>query len=215
MNSPAIITDPTLIFTVVLAMILSVPLLFRRLRIPPIIGLILAGILVGPYGFNLLARDSSFELFGQVGIYYIMFLAGLELEMGSVEKYGRDGFRFGFLTFSIPFVLGLATSVWLLHYGLSTSLLLACIYASHTLVTYPIVGRYGLGRHRAVVVSVVATAFALFAALLVLAIVVGGRNPDMTWVSWLFFAVRCGLYVGFVVFFFPRICRKFLRQYQD
>ena len=215
MNTSALITDPTWIFSVVMGIILVVPLLFRRLRIPPVIGLILAGILVGPYGFNLLAHDSSFKLFGQVGIYYIMFLAGLELEMGSVEHYGQAGFRFGVLTFAIPFLLGLGTSLWLLHYSLPTSLLLACLYASHTLVSYPIVGRYGLNRHRVVVVSVVATAFALFAALLVLALVVGGQNPDTTWLTWLLFGLKCLLYVGFVVILFPFVGRRFLRRYQD
>ena len=135
----ALITDPTWMFSVVLGIILFAPLLLRQLRVPPIIGLILAGMLVGQYGFNLLAHDRSFELFGQVGIYYIMFLAGLELEMGSVEQYGRIVLNFGILTFSIPFLLGIVTSLWLLDFSLSTSLLLACIYASHTLVTYPIV----------------------------------------------------------------------------
>ena len=209
------ITDPTLIFTLVLSIILFVPFMFRKFRLPPIIGLILAGIFFGQSGIKLLEYDSSFKLFGQVGIYYIMFLAGLELEMGSVEKYGHHGLRFGLLTFAIPFLLGLATSMWLLHYGLLTSLLLACIYASHTLVTYPIVGRYGLSHHRVVVICVVATAFALFAALLVLAVVVNGRNSDTTWLTWLFFGLRCALYVGFVVFFFPRIGRWILRRSQD
>ena len=134
----ALITDPTWIFSLVLGIILFVPLLLRRLRVPPVIGLILAGILVGPYGFNVLAHDKSFELFGQVGIYYIMFLAGLELEVGSVEHYGHSGLRFGLLTFSIPFVLGLASSIWLLDFSLPTALLMACIYSSHTLVTYPL-----------------------------------------------------------------------------
>ncbi|MBQ9170466.1 MAG: cation:proton antiporter [Bacteroidaceae bacterium] len=211
----ALITDPTWSFSVVLAIILFAPLLFRRLRIPPVVGLIIAGILVGQYGFNLLAHDRSFELFGQVGIYYIMFLAGLELEMGSVELYGRKGFSFGILTFSIPFVLGIATSVWLLGFGLSTSLLLACIYASHTLVTYPIVGRYGLNRHRSVVVSVVATAIALFVALLVLALVVGGQSPDTSWATWLLFGLKCALYVTFAILVFPRVGRWFLRRYED
>ena len=211
----ALITDPTWIFFVVLCIILFAPLLLRRLRVPPVIGLILAGILVGQYGFNLLAHDRSFELFGQVGIYYIMFLAGLELEMGSVEHYGRDGLRFGILTFAIPFLLGIASSIWLLGYSISTSLLLACIYASHTLVTYPIVGRYGLARHGAVVVSVVATAIALFAALLVLALVVGGQNPDTTWLTWLLFGLKCALYVAFSILVFPRIGRWFLRRFED
>ena len=199
----------------VLGIILIVPLLFRRLRIPPVIGLILAGVLVGPYGLNLLAHDSSFKLFGQVGIYYIMFLAGLELEMGSVEHYGRSGLRFGILTFSIPFLLGIASSMFLLDCKLPTAILLACIYASHTLVTYPIVGRYGLNRHRLVVVSVVATAFALFAALLVLAIVVGSRDSDTLWLTWLLFGLRCTLYVAFVIFVFPRVGRWFLRHFED
>ena len=211
----ALITDPTWIFFVVLAIILFAPLLLRQLRVPPVIGLIVAGILVGQYGFNLLAHDSSFELFGQVGIYYIMFLAGLELEMGSVEHYGRDGLKFGILTFAIPFLMGIATSVWVLGFGLSTSILLACIYASHTLVTYPIVGRYGLSRHRAVVVSVVATAIALFAALLVLAMVVGGQSPDTSWKTWLLFGLKCAAYVGFAIFVFPRVGRWFLRRYED
>ncbi len=214
-KNSALITDPTWIFFVVLCIILFAPLLLRRLRVPPVIGLILAGILVGQYGFNLLAHDRSFELFGQVGIYYIMFLAGLELEMGSVEHYGRDGLRFGILTFAIPFLLGIASSIWLLGYSLSTSLLLACIYASHTLVTYPIVGRYGLARHGAVVVSVVATAIALFAALLVLALVVGGQNPDTTWLTWLLFGLKCAVYVTFSILVFPRVGRWFLRRFED
>ena len=216
MNTSALITDPTWIFSVVLGIILIVPLLFRRLRIPPVIGLILAGVLVGPYGFNLLAHDSSFKLFGQVGIYYIMFLAGLELEMGSVEQYGRSGFRFGIL--SIPFVIGIASSLLLLDFQLPTSILLACIYASHTLVTYPIIGRYGLNRHRLVVVSVVATAFALFAALLVLAVVVQTPHPPLggaVWLNFVFFFAKCAIYVTSIILVFPRVGRWFLRNYED
>ena len=211
----ALVTDPTWIFSVVLCIILIVPLLLRGLRIPHVIGLILAGVLVGKYGLNILDRDSSFQLFGQVGIYYIMFLAGLELDMGSVQHYGRDGLKFGLLTFLIPFVLGLITSYFLLGFGVLTSILLACIYSSHTLVTYPTVGRYGLGRHRVVVKSVVATAFALFVSLLVLAFVIGSLKPDTTVLTWLLFAFKCGVYVAFVLFVFPRLGRWFLRRYSD
>ena len=210
-----LITDPTLIFTVVLGIILFAPLLLRRLRVPTVVGLIIAGILVGEYGFNILAHDSSFALFGQVGIYYIMFLAGLELEMGSMEQYGKSGLRFGLITFTVPFVLGIASSVWLLGFSLPTSILLACIYASHTLVTYSTVGRYGLNRHRVTVVSVVATAVALFLALLVLAIVVGAQNPDTSWMTWAVFALECVAYVGFAIYVFPRVGRWFLRRYDD
>ena len=91
------ITDPTWIFFLVLVMILFAPMLLSRLRIPHIIGLIVAGVLVGQYGFNLLERDSSFELFGKVGIYYIMFLAGLEMDMGHFARHGRRGLFFGWM----------------------------------------------------------------------------------------------------------------------
>ena len=213
--SSALITDPTWVFSVVLGIILFAPILLHQLRVPHVIVLILAGILIGPHGFHLLDYDRSFELFGQVGIYYIMFLAGLELEMGSVEQYGKRGLRFGILTFSIPFVLGIASSMLLLDFKLSTSILLACIYASHTLVTYPIVGRYGLGRHRIVVVTVVATALALFASLLVLAVVIDGQKPETSWFTWVLFGLKCALYFAFVIFVFPRVGRWFLRRYED
>ena len=146
-SAQALITDPTWIFFMVLGIILLAPILLRRLRIPHIIGLILAGMLVGEHGFNLLSRDSSFELFGQVGIYYIMFLAALELDMGSVAQYGRSGLKFGILTFLIPFVLGWCSCRYILHYETLTSILMACIFASHTLVSYPTVSRYGLRPH--------------------------------------------------------------------
>ena len=211
----ALVTDPTRIFCVVLCIILLAPLLLRSLRIPHVIGLILAGVLVGKYGLNILDRDSSFQLFGQVGIYYIMFLAGLELDMGSVQHYGRDGLKFGLLTFLVPFVLGLLTSYYLLGFSVFTSILMACIYSSHTLVTYPTVGRYGLGRHRVVVKSVVATAFALFVSLLVLAFVIGSLKPDTNFFTWVAFGAKCLIYIAFVLFVFPRLGRWFLRRYSD
>ena len=213
--SSALISDPTWIFFLVLCIILLAPLLLRRLRIPHVIGLMLAGVLIGPYGLNVIERDRSFEIFGQVGIYYIMFLAALELDMGSVEHYGRRGLQFGLFTFLIPFVLGVASAHYILHFGYATSVLLGCIFGSHTLVTYPIVGRYGLGRHKTVVISVVATAIAIFLALLMVAITVGRQQTDSGWHYWLWFAVKCGLYGAFVVLGFPRAGRWFLRRYDD
>lgn len=214
-SSGALITDPTWIFFLVLVIILLSPLLLSRLHIPHVIGLILSGILVGQYGFNLLERDSSFEIFGQVGIYYIMFLAGLELDMGSVAKYGARGLQFGVLTFGIPLTMGFVAARYLLGYGILPSLLVSCILSSHTLVSFPIVTRYGVGRHKTVVVSIVATAFALFAALLLLALVVGMRDPGTTWVTWCLFLLKFIVYVAIVAGVFPRIGRWFLRRYDD
>ena len=211
----AMISDPTWIFFLVLVIILLAPMLLRRLRIPPIIGLMLAGVLIGPYGLHVIERDRSFEIFGQVGIYYIMFLAALELDMGSVSHYGRRGLQFGLLTFVIPFVLGYLAVAHLLDFGTETSLLLACIFSSHTLVAYPIVSRYGIGRHRSVVISVVATAIATFLALLMVAVTVGRLQDDADWHFWLSFAIKCVLYGAFVVAAFPRLGRWFLRRYDD
>ena len=214
-SAQALITDPTWIFFVVLGIILLAPLLLGRLRVPHIIGLILAGMLVGEHGLNLLSRDSSFELFGQVGIYYIMFLAALELDMGSVAQYGRSGLKFGALTFTIPFVLGWCSCRYLLHYSTLTSVLMACIFASHTLVSYPTVSRYGMSRNSVVVISVVATAFTTFAALLIVALVEGAQQPGSSVLTWVLFPVKCAAYVAFVLLVFPRLGRGFLRRYDD
>ena len=214
-GTEALITDPTWSFFLMLVIILLAPLLLRRIRVPHIIALMLAGVLIGPFGLNLIARDRSVEIFGQVGIYYIMFLAALELNMGSVEHYGRRGLQLGLLTFLIPLLMGLGSAHYLLGYGLDTSLLLGCVLGSHTLVTYPIVSRFGLGRNPAVIISVVATAVAIFLALLMVAIVVGRLRPDTNGYYWLFFAVKCALYGTFVVMVFPRLGRWFLRRYDD
>lgn len=211
----ALITEPTWIFLVMLLVLLLAPIIFRRLHVPHIIGLILAGVLLGEHGLNLLARDASFELFGQVGIYYIMFLAGLEMDMGSFRRHGTTGIGFGALTFAVPFVLGLVAARWILRFSLPSSLLLSCILASHTLVTYPIVGRYGLGKHPSVVYSIIGTAIASFSALLTLAIVVQHKLGGGDAWYWTRFAIGIITYAIAVSYAFPKIGRWFLRRNED
>ncbi|MBR0433081.1 MAG: cation:proton antiporter [Bacteroidaceae bacterium] len=210
-----LITHPTGIFLVMLLVILLAPIVLRRLRIPHIIGLILAGVALGEHGLNVLARDASFELFGEVGIYYIMFLAGLEMDMGSFRRYGRGGLMFGALTFAIPFLIGFAVARSVLHFGGSTSVLLGCLLGSHTLVAFPIIGRYGLGKHRSVVHAIVATAFASFMALLTLAIVVQIRQGVGGWWFWLKFFIGIAVYMVSVAYVFPKVGRWFLRRNED
>ncbi len=210
----ALITDPTWIFFVVLVIILMSPILLRKLRTPHIIGLILAGVFIGQHGFNIIERDRSFEIFGQVGIYFIMFMAALEMNMSSVQQYGRKGMLFGFVTYAVPFVAGFVAARYLLNFGMATSLLFSCILASHTLITYPIVGRFGLTKHPVVVVSVVATAVALFVALLVLAITVSTLQ-ETTWMYWVFFAFKCMVYGAFIIYAYPMMGRWFLRRFGD
>lgn len=211
----ALVTTPTWIFLVMLLVILLAPIVLRRLHVPHIIGLILAGVALGEHGFNILARDASFELFGEVGIYYIMFLAGLEMDMGSFRRYGRAGLGFGLMTFAVPFATGVALALWGLHLAAPSALLLGCILGSHTLVAFPIVGRYGLGKHRSVVYAIVATAVASFLALFTLAIVVQAEHGSGGWAFWTRFVLSIVVYLLFVAMVFPKVGRWFLRRNED
>ena len=209
------ITNPTLIFFVVLVIILLAPIIMGKLRIPHIIGMVLAGVAVGKYGFNILVRDDSFELFGKVGLYYIMFLAALEMDVEGVKKNkGRLG-TFGALTFAAPFALTFAMSEWLLGYPPTASLLLGCIMASNTLIAYPIVSRYGLQRKPSVALSVGSSMLSLLVALVVLAAVVASHNGQTGLLFWLWFAAKFALYCGGLALVIPKLTRWFLRRYSD
>ena len=209
------VANPTWIFFLVLMIILFAPILLGRLRIPHIIGMILAGVVVGKYGLNILERDSSFELFGKVGIYYIMFLAGLEMDLENLKKNIAKALVFGVLTFGIPFGIGMWVGMSVLGFSMGTSILLSCIFASHTLVSYPIVGRYGMARHDSVSISIGGTMFALTVSLFILAGVSGLYRGELDSGSWILFVVKCIAYCAFVFLVFPKFARWFFRKYED
>lgn len=209
------ITDPTLIFFVVLLMILLSPIIMGRLRIPHIIGMVLAGVLVGKYGLNILGRDASFELFGRVGLYYIMFLAGLEMDMEGLKKNRNRVMVFGMLTFLVPFAMTYFMGVSLLGYIPLASLLLAAIMASNTLIAYPIVGRYGLTRHTSSTLSVGSSMMALFMALIVMASIVNSFHGNGGILFWLLFILKFVAYCVGLIMVIPRVTRWFLRRYSD
>ena len=209
------ITDPTWIFFLVLVIILFAPIILERLRIPHIIGMILAGVVIGEHGFNILARDSSFELFGKVGFYYIMFLAGLEMNMEDFKSIRVKATVLGLLAFIIPLGIGFWTNMNILGYSVVTSVLLASMYASHTLIAYPIVIRYGINRQRAVSIAVGGTAVTDTLTLLVLAVIGGlykGEASDMFWI-WL--VLKVIVLCVIIMYTFPRIARWFFRRYSD
>lgn len=224
-----LIHTPTMIFFVVLLIILLAPIIMSKLRIPHIIGMVLAGIMVGPFGFNLLARESSFEIFGQVGLYYIMFLAGLEMDLESVKKNTRQFLIFGLLTCLIPLLLTYFVALTVLHYTSATSFLLGCIMASNTLVAYPIIGRYGLQRHPSVGLSVGSSMISLFLALVMLAalsaaiagtsgscLLPEGSSPIVEQgLFWLLFLAKLAAYIIGSILIIPRLTRYFLRRYSD
>ena len=209
------ITNPTLIFFVVLLIVLFAPIIMGKLRIPHIIGMVLAGIVVGKYGLNILERDSSFELFGKVGLYYIMFLAALEMDMEGMKKNKSRLLIYGLLTCFIPFTLTYLMSVNLLHYSTKASLLLSCIMASNTLIAYPIVSRYGLQQKPSVTLSVGSSMLSLLIALVILAGLVASFREHDGVLFWIFFATKFAAYCGFMIFLIPRLTRWFLRRYSD
>lgn len=209
------ITDPTLVFLVVLIIILLAPIIMGKLRIPHIIGMVLAGVAIGQYGFNILVRDDSFELFGRVGLYYIMFLAALEMDVEGVKKNKGRLSLFGLLTFAAPFTLTFIMSEWLLGYPTIASLLLGCLMASNTLIAYPIVSRYGQQRKPSVALSVGASMLSLLVALVVLAALVASHNGQTGVLFWLWFVAKFVIYCGGLAILIPKLTRWFLRRYSD
>lgn len=216
LTTAPLVTNPVPIFFIVLVIILLAPVLLNKLRIPHIIGMIVAGIVVGPYGCNILARDSSFEIFGQVGILYLMFLAGLEIDMFHLRKNLSKGMTFGLYTFFVPMILGTVSSIYLLDFDWMTSILLASMYASHTLIAYPVVSRFGLTRSPAVVITVAGTIVTVLGALLVLAGVVSFHTEGEFRSG--FFLKLLGstlLYAVAVIYIYPRLTRWFFKKYSD
>ena len=218
------ITSPTLIFFVVLLIILFAPIIMGKLRIPHIIGMVLAGVLIGPYGLNILERDSSFELFGKVGLLYIMFLAGLEMDLESVKKNSRRFLIFGLMTCFVPLFVTYFMAIWLLNYSSQASFLLGCIMASNTLIAYPIISRYGLQRNSSVMLSVGSSMLSLFMALLMLAALAASYDTgdDATFMPasnsflfWLFFLLKFVAFCVLLVWAIPKLSRYFLRRYSD
>ena len=209
------ITSPTLIFFVVLLIILSAPIIMGKLRIPHIIGMVLAGMLVGRYGLNILERDSSFELFGKVGLLYIMFLAGLEMDLESVKKNSQRIVLFGLLTCLVPLLVTYFMAIWLLDYTSQASFLLGCIMASNTLITYPIISRYGLQRHSSVMLSVGSSMLSLFLALMMLAALAASYGEEAGFGFWVKFLLRFFGFCLVLAWAIPRLSRYFLRRYSD
>lgn len=211
-----LVTNPVTIFLIVLVMILLAPVVLNRLKIPHIIGMIVAGVVVGPFGLNILARDSSFNIFGQVGLLYLMFLAGLEIDMFHLRLNLKRGAIFGALTFIIPMIMGVVASVYILHTPWLTAFLLASMYASHTLIAYPVAARLGITKSPAVLISVVATIVCVIGALLVLAAAVNIEQTgefSLTALAWL--VAKSGIYCGIVLYAYPRVTRWFFKNYSE
>ena len=208
------LTDPIAIFLLVIVIILCAPIL-NRFKIPHIIGLILAGTLFGPHGLNILSNDASFELFGKVGILYIMFQAGLEIDLNTFKQNSTKSILFGTYTFIIPMAFGTATGMWLLDMDFTRATLLASMYASHTLIAYPIVSKMGISKNRAVSITIAGTIITVTASLLILAVIVATTKGEMNPTYWIKFGISTLLFSLIVFGLLPKLSKYFLRHFND
>jgi len=207
--------QPVLIFSLILFIILFAPILLNKLKIPHLIGLIIAGAIVGENGMNLLLRDSSIEIYGTVGLLYIMFLAGLEIDMTEFKKNSWKSLIFGLYTFIIPMSLGTIVGLYVLNYSIETSVLLASMFASHTLIAYPIVSRLGVAKNKAVNITVGGTMITDTLALLVLAVIVGITTGELNDEFWIRLGVSILIFGLIVMLIFPIIARWFFKRFDD
>ena len=209
------LSNPVIIFSLVLFIILFAPILFNKIKVPHLIGLIIAGIIVGPYGFNLLLRDSSIVLFGTVGLLYIMFTAGLEIDLQEFKKNRVKSFVFGLYTFIAPMLLGGVAAYYVLGFSIPSSILLASMFASHTLLAYPIASKFGLSRSRSVTLTIGGTIITDILALLVLATVTGMTRGEIGSAFWVRLIISSILFGCIVFFVFPLIARWFFKTFDD
>lgn len=204
-------TDPVLIVATATVVFLVVPLLFERLRIPGIIGLIVAGAAIGPHGAGLLARSNTIILLGTVGLLYLMLLVGLELDLPQFNRHRGKSIGFGTLSFALPCAAGIGLALSL-GYGVPSALLIGSVFASHTLLAYPIASRLGIVRNGAVTAALGGTILAEVLALLVLAIVAKSRGGALNLAFWLELALPFAIYVALVLWTLPRLGRWFFRH---
>jgi Kef-type K+ transport system membrane component KefB len=207
--------NSVLIFSLILFIILLAPIVLNRFKVPGIIGLILSGMIIGPYGLFLIQKNSAVDLFSTIGLLYIMFIAGLELDMNEFNKHKYKSLIFGFLTFIFPIVLGFPVCYYLLGYGFNTSLLIASMFATHTLIAYPIVNRLGIAKNQAVAITVGGTILTDTAVLLILAIISGTATGEATSELWVRLFVSIVCFTAFVYFIIPRVASWFFRRLED
>ena len=210
-----LVTNPTWIVLIVLGLILFTPMVLERLKIPSIVGLIVAGMLVGPHGVYLLSRDASFEIFGKVGIYYIMFLASLGMNLTDVQRYRWGALAFGTISFALPMGLGFLVNRWGLGLSLPAAILVAAMYSGHTLLTYPLVMRWGLARHRSVGMAVGGTILTNVLTLVVLAVAVGMYKPDGGEFNIWYLLGRVVLVTVGLFLVMPWVARWFFRSFDE
>ncbi len=206
---------PVLIFSLILFVILMVPILMNKLRIPGIIGLIISGAIIGPNGFNLLEKSLFVDLFSTIGLLYIMFIAGLDLDLNDFKTNRNKSIWFGLFTFSIPLGIGFPVCYYFLEYDFDASLLTASMFATHTLVTYPIVSKLGITKNQEVAITVGGTILTDTAVLIILAVLVGSHEGNLTYVFWLKLLISLSIFMVIMFGVVPRISKWFFKKLES
>ncbi len=207
--------DALLILTIVIGIIWFVPIVCRKIHVPSIVGFILAGIVIGPSVLNIVAEGPTIKLLGSLGMLYIMFQSGSEIDINDFKQYKYRSLFFGLCTFFIPLLLGVVTSRYLLNFDWTSSLLLGAMYGSHTLMTYPIVSRYGVQKNVAVNITAGATMWAITLSLIVLAVVEQWNDTAQTIMDYVLQLAILALFLLSVIWLFPRFARMFFKRYRE
>lgn len=206
------VKNPVLILALTLLIILFAPLILKRFRIPGIIGLIIAGVIIGPNTLHIIEKSTSFELFSKTGLLYIMFLAGLEIDMQEYKQNRSKSLVFGALTFFIPIIIGYLVCIYVFHFPLWSSLLLASMFSTHTLLSYPIVSNMGIVKNRAVQISFGGTIITDSAVLILLGVITNVVGGEINSLFWIRLIVSLGLLVFSVLYVLPKVSRWFFRN---
>jgi len=207
--------NPVLVFALILMIILVAPVLLRKLKIPGIIGLIISGVIVGPFGLNFLEKSSAVDLFSTIGLLYIMFIAGLDLDLGEFKSNRNKSLLFGFFTFMVPLAIGFPVCYYGLGYGFNPSLLIASMFATHTLVAYPIVSRLGVSKNEAVAITVGGTILTDSAVLIMLAVIMGSSEGNLNQAFWLRLGISMTIFSAIMFILIPKITRWFFEKLES
>ncbi|MGV8963984.1 MAG: cation:proton antiporter [Candidatus Saccharimonadaceae bacterium] len=212
-NTP--FTNPVLIFALLLLIVLISPILLKRLNVPSIIGLIVAGVVVGPHGMNLISDNAGVNMFSTIGLLYIMFIVGLELDLNEFKANRNKSLVFGFFTFIIPLVIGYPVCRYLLGYDVFASFLTASMFSTHTLVTYPIVSRMGVSKNQAVAITVGGTILTDTAVLIILAVILNSSQGTFNILFLLRLFISLVIFSGIVFFVIPLIAKWFFQKMES
>jgi Kef-type K+ transport system membrane component KefB len=209
------LNNPVLIFSLILFIILLSPILLKKINIPGIIGLIISGVIIGPHGLNILAKNSAVDLFSTIGLLYIMFIAGLELDMNEFKANKNKSLLFGFFTFIFPLTIGFPVCFYLLNYDFNASFLTASMFATHTLVAYPIVSKLGIAKNQAVAITVGGTILTDTAVLIILAVIMGSSQGNLNQAFWIKLTISLAIFSAIMFLVIPRVAKWFFKKLES